>query len=336
MTEIDVSEEQQGVLQKRSKSKTEISRKRRELKRNVEGWLFSCWPFVGFMLFSGIPFVLSIFLSFTELHSFDILEWEFVGFDNYKWVLFGEQTEHGMRYEFWHSLKQTLYYCLSIPLNLVLSLGIAVLLTRHVKGTKFFRTVLFIPHVCSSVGVSMMWKFIFDPTYGVINSLIRSAGGQTIDFFGSPDWFMPIIILTSTWSAGAGSLLFQAALENVNQTLIEAAELDGGTPTKIFFKITLPSISPTLFYVLTMDIIGGLQCMGQMQIITNGTRNPYNEQGYSESLSAVYLIYWMGFSDPFNYGLGLSSAAAWVLTLIILAFTRLNFWLSKYWVHDDV
>ena len=248
--------------------KLSSARKRRALKNDLTGWLFSGWPFVGCILFSGIPFALSIFLSFTEIHYFDISEWEFVGFDNYKWVLFGEDVGGVRRYEFWHSLKQTLIYCISIPLNFVLSLGIAVLLTRHVKGTRFFRTILFIPHVCSSVGVSTMWKLIFDPTYGIVNSWIRALGGESIPFFTSPDWFMPILIFTTTWSAGAGSLMFQAALENINQGLIEAAELDGASSAKIFFHITLPSISPTIFYVITMNIIGGLQCMGEMQIIT--------------------------------------------------------------------
>ena len=309
--------------------------RRRRLKRDLHGWLFSCWPFVGFLLFSGVPFVISIVLSFGELHSFNLAEYEFVGWDNYKWVLFGEETDGVRRYEFWHAVRQTLYFCLSIPLNLVLSLGIALLLTRHVKGTKAFRTILFIPNVCSIVGVSMMWKFVFDPTYGIVNSWIRMCGGEAIRFFDDADWFMPIIILTTTWSAGAGSLLFQAALENVNQSLVEAAEIDGAGKAKILFHVILPAISPTIFYVVVMNTIGGLQCMGQMQIITNNGRTPIDADGYSASLSAVYLIYWMGFNDTFTYGLGMASAAAWVLTLIIVCFTRVNFWLSKYWVHDE-
>ena len=317
------------------KRKKPVDQRRKRLKQDLRGWLFSCWPFVGFLFFSGVPFVISLILSFGELHSFNLAEYEFVGFDNYKWVLFGEEVDGVRRYEFWHAVRQTLYFCISVPLNLVLSLGIALLLTRHVKGTKLFRTIFFIPNVCSIVAVSMMWKFVFDPTYGVVNSWIQMFGGNPIDFFNEPDWFMPNIILTTTWSAGAGSLLFQAALENVNQSLIEAAELDGAGKAKILFHVILPAISPTIFYVVVMNTIGGLQCMGQMQVITNNGRTPIDSNGYSASLSAVYLIYWMGFNDTFTYGLGVASAAAWVLTLLIVCFTRVNFWLSKYWVHDE-
>lgn len=305
------------------------ARIRKRRRRDILGWAFSVWPFVGFCLFSAIPFAFSIVLSMAELHTFDITEFKFVGFDNYVWLFTDPKLE------FWFSVRQTLYYCLSLPIGIVLGLGTAVLLTRHVKLTKLFRTILFIPNVCSVVGVSMMWKFVFDQNYGVVNSIIRSCGGEPIGFLTDPGWFMPIIIFTTTWSAGAGSILFQAALENVNRSLIEAAEIDGASKNKIFFKVTLPAISPTTFYVLTMNTIGALQVMGNIQIIANNGRNPLDKNGHSMALTAVYFIYWIGINDTFNYGLGKASAAAWILTLIILAITRINFKLGDYWVSYD-
>lgn len=304
--------------------------KRRRLKNNVKGWLFSMWPFIGWCIFAGIPFVLSILLSMSELHSFNISQFEFVGFENYKWIF----TDPEM--EFWYAMRQTLYYCLSLPIGIVLGLGTAVLLTRGLKLTRLFRTILFIPNVCSVVGVSMMWKLVFHQQYGVINSIIMACGAEfPINFLGDPGWFMPCVIFTTTWSAGSGSLLFQAALEQVNKSLIEAAEIDGASRTRIFFRITLPAISPTTFYVLTMNTIGALQSMANIQILAGNSRNPLDAEGHSMSLTAVYLIYWYAFNNPFKYGLGRASACAWVLAIFIFILTRINFKLGDYWVCYD-
>lgn len=307
------------------------AKKRKRMKRNVVGWLFSLWPFIGYCIFGMIPFILSIILSMAELHNFDISEFEFIGFDNYKWIFTDEKGE------FWFSMRQTLYYCLSLPIGIVLGLGTAVLLTRHVKLTKLFRTILFIPNVCSVVGVSMMWKLVFHRQYGVVNALLAAFGKETpIDFLGDPNWFMPVVIFTTTWGAGAGSILFQAALEQVNRSLIEAAEIDGASKNRIFFRITMPAISPTTFYVVTMNTIGALQAMANIQILASDGRNPLDPKtGNSIPLTAVYFIYWMAFNDPMRYGLGKASAAAWILAIIIVIITRINFKLGDYWVCYD-
>ena len=253
-----------------------------------------------------------------------------MGFANYKWIFTDPKGE------FWFSLRQTLYYCLSLPIGIVLGMGTAVLLTRHVKLTKLFRPILFIPNVCSVVGVSMMWKLVFNEQYGVINTIIAACGGKHINFLGDEHWFMPIIIFTTTWGAGAGSILFQAALEQVNRSLIEAAEIDGASSTKIFFNVTLPAISPTTFYVLTMNTIGALQAMANIQILANDGKRPLDSKtGNSVALTAVYFIYWMAFNDPYQYGLGKASAAAWILAILIVIVTRINFKLGDYWVCYD-
>lgn len=305
------------------------AKKRKKAKQNLTGWLFSMWPFVGYCIFGLIPFVLSIILSMAELHNFDITEFTFVGFDNYKWIFTDPKGE------FWFSLRQTLYYCLSLPIGIFLGMGTAVLLTRHVKLTKLFRTILFIPNVCSVVGVSMMWKLVFNEQYGVLNTIIAACGGKPVNFLGDAHWFMPVVIFTTTWGAGAGSILFQAALEQVNRSLIEAAEIDGASRTKIFFNVTLPAISPTTFYVLTMNTIGALQSMANIQILASDGKRPLDDNGNSVALTAVYFIYWMAFNSPSQYGLGKASAAAWILALFILIITRINFKLGDYWVCYD-
>ena len=164
---IDIAESKEEIFADTKLFKQDVAtaaRKKKRMQRNIMGWLFSVWPFVGWCIFGGIPFVLSIILSLAELHNFDITNFEFIGFDNYKWIFTDPKGE------FWFSMRQTLYYCLSLPIGIVLGLGTAVLLTRHVKLTKLFRTILFIPNVCSVVGVSMMWKLVFHRQYGVVNA----------------------------------------------------------------------------------------------------------------------------------------------------------------------
>ena len=186
-----------------------------------------------------------------------------------------------------------------------------------------------------------MWKLIFNQSYGVLNSILNNVFGtdptKNIDWLGNPTWFMPCVIFTTTWSAGSGSLMFQAALEQVNKSFIEAAEIDGASKNKIFFSITMPMISPTTFYVLVMNTIAALQAFANVQILAGGGRNPLDpETGNSVAMTGMYYIYWMGFKDPWNYGLGKASAAAWVLTIFIVIITVIYFRTSKYWVcYDD-
>lgn len=307
---------------------------KKRLKRDITGWLFSIWPFVGFCIFGLIPFILSFVLSFSELHSFDITELEFNGFKNYIWLFTDPKGE------FWFSVRQTLIYLISLPIGLVLGLGTAVLLARNVPGTRLFRTILFIPNVCSIVAVSMMWKLVFNQTYGVLNAVLNTVfhtdPANNIDWLGNPTWFMPCVIFTTTWTAGAGSLMFQAALEQVDKSLIEAADIDGASKFRIFFAITLPVISPTTFYVLVMNTISALQSFANIQILASGGRNPLDPAtGNSIPMTGMYFVYWMGFKDSYNYGLGKASAAAWVLTIFIVVITIIYFKTSKYWVHNE-
>lgn len=306
---------------------------KRAMKRNITGWLFSLWPFIGYCIFSGIPFLLSIVLSFMDLHSFDITQMEFVGLKNFIWVFSDSKGE------FWFSLRQTLYYLLSLPIGLILGLGMAVLLNKNVKGTKLFRTILFIPNVCSVVAISLMWRLFFSQNSGVLNTFLNFLGTdptKNIDWLKDPNWFMPCVLFTTTWGAGAGSLMFQAALSQVNTSLIEAAEIDGASKRRILFSVTLPAISPTTFYVLVMNTIATLQTFANIQILSGGSNAPFDPAtGNSISLTTMYLIYWMGFKDPFNYGLGLASATSWILTLFVIGLTIIYFKTSKYWVHYD-
>lgn len=306
------------------------------IKNDIKGWLFSCWPFIGYCIFSLLPFVLSIYLSMCDLHVWNLWNARWVGFDNYIFLLFSSKSQ------FWWSLLQTIYYFISLPIGIFLGMGSALLLTSRIKMKRLFRTILYIPSVCSVVGVTMMWQVIFDTNNGLVNTIITSFGGDRIQWFNTPDLFMPLVIFTTTWGAGAGSLLFQAALGNINQSLVEAAEIDGANKTQVFFNVTMPAISPTTFYVLTMDTIGALQAMGTIQLFSQAgnvsgygpkyTDGPF--EGMYAGMTTVYYVYMMGIGGG-PEGQGKSSAAAWILALLIIAITRLNFKLGDIWVNYD-
>ena len=306
------------------------SAKRRNLRNNLKGWAFAVWPFVGFCLFSLIPFLFSFLLSFTELHTFDITEFVFVGIKNYSYLL----THH----EFWWSILQTFVYWLNVPLNIVIGLLLAVLLHQNIKGKKLIRIIYFIPSVCSVVCVGFMWRYIFHAGYGVLNDILMRLHfiDENVSWLTTGWLFMPVVIFTTTWGAGAGSILFQAALEQVNQSLIEAAELDGAGRGKVFFYVTLPSISPTLFYVAIMNTISALQAMVNIDLLTS-IDNPPLLNGNDASLVAILQIYRMGFQDryPFNYGMGMASAFSWLLTVVIGLVTILFFKVGNRFVSYD-
>ena len=318
------------------KERATRSKHEKVVKETIEGWLFSMWPFVGYCLFALVPFALSVYLSFCDLHVWNIRNAVWVGFDNFIYLLFSSKSQ------FWWSLLQTLYYFLSLPLGLFLGLGSAVLLTSRIKLKKLFRTILYIPNVCSSIGVTMMWKLVFHRDYGIVNSIITAMGGSPVSWFTTPEVFMPLVIFTTTWGAGAGSILFQAALEQVNGSLIEAAEIDGANKREVFFHVTLPAISPTTFYVLTMNTIGALQAMGTIQLFSQaGSTSGYGPmftsgpfEGKYAGMTTVYYVYMMSIGGG-TEGSGKSSAAAWMLAIFILAVTRINFYMSDKWVSYD-
>ena len=177
--------------------KSTHAKKVKRWKQNLTGWGFALWPLYTYVIFALVPFALSIYLSLTELNEWRINQARFIGFDNYVWLLTSVDSNF-----FW-SLFRTLYYSLSLPITIFLGLFSAILLTSRVKCKKLWRSILYIPNVCSSVGVTMMWKLIFDQDTGLINTMIVAWGGDRINFFDNFYLFMPLVIFTTTWGAGA-------------------------------------------------------------------------------------------------------------------------------------
>lgn len=298
---------------------TVYKKKRKVNKEGISGLLLSLGPVLGFALFGLIPMVVAIFMSFMDIYGFSLEGAEFVGFANYKTVLNDPL--------FWKSIVNTLYMSVSTFINIALALLVAFLLTKKIRFKKVFRTIYFIPYVCSVVAITVMWQWIFNTHFGLINGLFTPEGQDPIDWWGRADTFIPCLIIMGVWSGtGYGIILYGAALTNVSSALYEAAKIDGATPMQSFFHVTIPAISPTTFYLLITGIIGALQEFARPQIIS-GSGGPDNV-----GVTVVFYLYRNAFQ---YYQMGIASATAWLLAIIIVMLTVVNFAVSKLWVKYD-
>lgn len=276
-------------------------------------------PVLGFCIFGLIPMILAIGMAFMDIKGFSFEGATWNGIENFKDVLSDDL--------FWQSIVNTLYMSVSTFINIFLSLIIAYLLTKNIKAKKVFRTIYFVPYVCSVVAITLMWQWIFNNRFGVVNNLFKAWGWEPINWFNDPDWFIPVLIFMGVWSGtGYGIILYGAALTNVNSTLYEAAKVDGANSFKTFLHITIPAISPTTFYLLIMGIIGALQEFARPQIISS-SGGPDNV-----GVTVVFYLY----RRAFQYmEMGPASASAWLLAIVIIIITIINFGVSKLWVSYD-
>lgn len=284
-------------------------------RRTIEGYLFVAPWLVGFVLFTAGPLLGSFGISLTKWGMIDTPQ--YVAFDNYRTMV---QDEF-----FWQSLKVTLYYLLNVPLNLALGLLLAILLNQKIKGMSVFRTIFYLPSVTAGVAVSLLWMWIFNPRYGVINVLLAKIGIQGPAWLGSETWAMPALIIMSIWGVGGGMLIYLGALQGVPTHLYEAATLDGAGAARKFFTITVPMITPVLLLNTIMGIIGSFQVFTQAFIMTKGGPN------YATLFYVLYL-----YQQAFQwFNMGYAAALAWVLFLIILVFTALILRTSSRWVYYE-
>lgn len=293
---------------------TRKKRSSRRRKENIQGVLFAILPVLRFLVFGLIPMIVALIMAFLKMNTFSLDSGVFCGFDNFKEVLTDKV--------FWKSIGNTMYLALSLPISLLLALLVSVLMLK-VRFKKFFRTVLFIPYVCSVVAVTLMWRWLFDYNYGVVNQLLH----LDINWRGDANWYIPGLIIMSVWSStGYKIILLSAALTNVNESYYEAADLDGAGVWKKFFHITLPAISPTLFFLVVTGIIDILQQFSRSQV-WNSSGGP-NGKG----LTIVFYLY----RRAFEYiEMGIASAVAWLLTVLIMILTLINFKMRDKWVSYD-
>ncbi len=286
-------------------------------RENLIGYLFASPWLLGFFIFTLYPMCSSLYYSFTNYNTLKTPTW--IGIRNYI-VMFTSDPL------FWKSIWNTFYYAgLSVPLGIVMGVLIAILLNQKVKGMRFFRTIFYLPTVVSSVAVSLLWMWILEPNFGLLNTFLGHLGIIGPGWLTDPAWSKNSLILMSLWSVGGGMLIYLAALQDVPESLYEAATIDGAGTLKKFFKITMPMITPTLFYNLITGVIGGLQVFSQAFIMTNGGPS-YSTYFYG------YHLYNKAFSE---YQMGYASALAWVLLVMTLLLSLIIFRTSNKWVYYE-
>ena len=292
---------------------TRSKRLTRTQKEALDCYVFISPAVLGLLFFLLGPIVFSLYISFTD---YDILSspvW--VGLANYV-ELFRDPF-------FWHSLKITLIYAgVSVPLGLVVSLLLAMLLNQNLKGIYLFRVIYYLPAVISGVAVALLWKWLFNPEFGLLNWFLGWFGIEGPKWIFSEEWALPSIILMSLWSVGGSMLIYLAGLQGIPSELYEAAEIDGASRIRRFWNVTIPMLSPVIFFNLVMGIIGSIQVFTEGYVLTQGGPN-------NSTLFAVLYLYRQAFS---YFSMGYASAMAWVLFLLILGLTLLVFKSSPMWV----
>jgi oligogalacturonide transport system permease protein len=274
---------------------------------------------LGFLLFKIYPFFDSLYLS---LHTrIAPRTYQFVGLTNYVRLFNSEDLFGG---QFLNGLKVTFVYVfVTVPLILIVSLLVAYVLSKKIKGVGFFRTAFYVPTVLgANVAIVLLWRELFE-SYGLINQGLSAIGIGPLNWFGTSAGAMASIVLLRVWQFGSTMIIFLAALKNVPQTLYEAAEIDGAGKTAQFLKITVPMITPIILFNGVMRLVDAFQVFNGPKLITNG--------GPLQSTTVLnLLIYQVAFENR-NFTLG--SAMSWVLFLIIMVFTILIFRSSRYWVY---
>ncbi len=297
---------------------------RTQLKHDIAGYAFIAPWLIGFVLLTAGPMAVSVFLSGT---SWTMLSPPVgVGMSNYETILVEDEL-------FLTSLLNTLYYVvLSVPLGLLVSLMLAMLLHQRVRGMSLFRTIFFLPSITNMVAVSMLWLWVFNPEFGLLNAMLELVGIRGPLWLQSESWAKPSLIIMSLWGVGGTMIVFLAALQGIPQELYEAADLDGAGRFDRFKHITLPMISPAMLFNLIIGVIGSFQVFTQAYVMT-GTAQPGSEGGPNNAtLFVVLYLYKKAFQE---FRMGYASALAWILFFIILAVTLVQMRYSKRWVHYE-
>lgn len=281
------------------------------------GILFALPAILGFIIFVAGPMFASLIFSMTDWNIGS--DMRFTGLENYRTMTAEDPL-------FSKSLFVTLYYTIgSVPLGIMAAFLIAMLLNQKVKGLAIFRTVYYLPVLVPSIANSMLWLWLFNPDFGLFNSMLRSVGLPGSQWIYSETAAIPSLILMSTWGVGNAAVIFLAGLQGVPGHLYEAVEVDGGGALRKFWHVTLPSMTPTIFFNVIMGMIGTLQVFDQAYVMTNGGPN-------NATLFYIFYLYRKAFSEA---QMGYAAALAWVLFLIIMALTALVFRSSRFWVYYE-
>lgn len=299
-----------------SKKKKTWSKKQKN--EALWGLLFVSPFIIGFVIFMLGPMLFSFYGSFTNYNLTS--QMDFIGINNFKQMFTQDEL-------FWKSLYNTGYYVLfNVPLTAIGSVILALLLNQRVRGISVFRTIFYLPAVLSGVAVYVLWMQMLSPSSGLINTILSWFSIQGPAWLFDPQWTKPALILMKLWSVGGSMLLYLATMQNVPNQLYESAEMDGATPFKQFRHITLPLITPIIFYDVVTSTIGAFQIFQEAYVMTeSGTNGPAN------SLLFYNLHMWNKAFVAFD--MGYAMAMSMVLFVIVLILTLINLKLAPHWVH---
>lgn len=284
------------------------------------GYLMASPWLIGFLVFTAGPILLSLFYSFTSFQVTTPPRW--LGLTNYRILFFDDPKFHT-------SLYNTAYYALFVvPLTIINGLIVAVLMNQRIPGRSLLRTIYYLPSVISGVASAMLWLWILNPKYGLINIMLGWIGIKGPPWLNSADWSKPALIIMSLWGIGGTMIIYLAGLQGVPQHLLEAAEIDGASAWQRFRHVTLPILSPTILFTMITSTIGSFQVFTQAYVWGGGSGG-----GQRDSL-LFYVLYL--YQRAFNeLKMGYASALAWVLFLIILTLTIIQFRFAQRWVYYE-
>lgn len=296
------------------KEKTKVTN--REKRDNLAGVLFTMPCILGFILFAAIPMISSLVMSFTDYSI--VKESHFVGMENYQKLFYGADPY------FYKSLLVTIIYvALSVPSAILFSFIIALLLNQDVKGKGIFRTIFYLPSIVPIVAMAAIWMWIFNPDFGLANSLLKGAGLPAGKWLSSESSVIPTLVFINLWTTGSTMVIFLAGMQDVPKQLMEAVQIDGGGFFAKLKHVIIPMMTPTIFYNVVMGFINGFQVFTQSYVMTSGGPN-------NSSLFYVYYLY----REAFEFmRMGSACAIAWILFVIIMILTAVLFQFQNKWVY---
>ncbi|WP_328291424.1 sugar ABC transporter permease [Kineococcus sp. NBC_00420] len=298
----------------------------RDLKKNSgtgrretrTGYLFLAPWFIGLIVITLGPMLASLYLSFTDYNLIQAPQW--IGLDNLTRMLGDERLHKSLAVTF-------LYVFISVPVQLALALGLALLLDRGMKGLAFYRSIFYLPSLLGgSVAIAVLWRQLFG-TQGLVNQVLALVGVEGRGWVSDPSTALSTIIILNVWTFGSPMVIFLAGLRQIPRMYYEAAATEGAGRLRTFFAITLPLLTPIVFFNFVLQLIHAFQSFTQAFVVSGGTGGPSDS-----TLFYTLYLYQRGFG---NFDMGYASAMAWVLLLIIGAFTAINFYASKWWVFYD-